>query len=184
MDVATSNMTARELEEYRALRDTIGRRGTARLCIVTAGLFGWAALTVATAALAQLPVATLLPLLFLAAVFEISFAAYTGIERVGRYIQVFYEADGGATPGWEHAAMEYGRRFPGAGVDALFTPFFTIAAVFNFVPVLLAGAVRLEWSVIGVVHLLFVARIYVARHEAGRQRAIDLDRFAQIKQRA
>jgi hypothetical protein len=174
-------MTPREQDEYRALRDTINRRGTARLWIVLVGLLGWSALTVATAALAQLPVATLLPLLFLAATFEISFAAYAGIERVGRYLQVFFEDDPATQVGWEHAVMEYGRRFPSASVDPLFSPFFTIATVFNFVPVLLAGAVPLEWSVIGIVHLIFLVRVYVARREAGRQRAADLERFTQIK---
>ena len=84
-------MTPREIEEYRALRATIRERSTARLWIVLAGLTAWAALTLATAALAELPIATLLPLLVLALTFEIVFALHTGVERVGRYIQVFFE---------------------------------------------------------------------------------------------
>ena len=115
----SSDMTPRELEEYSALRATIRERGTARVWVFLAGLAIWAALTVATAALASLPVATLLPLLTLAATFEIVFALHTGVERIGRYIQVFFEAPGERS--WEHTAMAYGRMFPGGGSDPLFT---------------------------------------------------------------
>ena len=85
-------MTPRELEEYRTLRDTIRQRGTARVWVFLAGFGMWAALTVATAALAALPVATLLPLLILAAAFEAVFSLHVGVERIGRYVQVFFEA--------------------------------------------------------------------------------------------
>src|SRR5437867_12947540 len=54
-------MTPRELEEYRALRATIRERGTARIWIFVVGLLGWAGLVTATAALAALLVAPLLP---------------------------------------------------------------------------------------------------------------------------
>ena len=84
-------MTPRELEEYTALRETIRERGTARVWIFVAGLVAWAALVIATAALAALPVATLLPLLILAGTFEAVFSLHAGVERVGRYIQVFFE---------------------------------------------------------------------------------------------
>ena len=69
-------MTPRELTEYRTLRDTIRQRGTTRLWVFLAGLAAWAALTLATAALAALPVATLLPLLILAAAFEAVFSLH------------------------------------------------------------------------------------------------------------
>ena len=78
-------MTLRELEEYRALRDTIRERGTARHWIVVVGFGLWAALTLAIVAFATLPVATLLPLLVLVVVFEVIFAIHTGVERVGRW---------------------------------------------------------------------------------------------------
>ena len=77
-------MTSRELEEYRALRATIRERGTARVSIAVAGFAAWAALVLTTATLATFPVATLLPLLFLALVFEAVFALHTGVERIGR----------------------------------------------------------------------------------------------------
>jgi hypothetical protein len=171
-------MNERQLEEYRALRATIRERGTARVWIFIVGLVAWASLTVATAALATLPVATLLPLLVLAAAFEAVLSVHTGVERVGRYLQVFFE---GEDPGWEHRVMAYGRMFPGGGSDPVFTGYFLTAAVFNFVPVLLAGAVPIEYTVVGTIHVLFMGRLLLARRHAGQQRKADLDRFQQIK---
>ena len=171
-------MTPRELEEYRALGATIRERGTARVWIFLAGLLGWAALTVATAALAELPVATLLPLLILAADFEVVLTLHTGVERIGRYIQVFLEDEG---VGWEHEAMAYGRSFPAGSSDPLFTPYFLIAALFNFVPVILAGPLPIEYGVVGTIHLSFMVRLVLARRQASHQRAIDLERFQKLK---
>ena len=84
-------MTGRELDEYRELRATIRQRGTARVWIFVVGVAMWAAATIATTALASTPIATLLPLLVLASVFEAIFALHVGVERIGRYIQVFHE---------------------------------------------------------------------------------------------
>ena len=91
--ITTETMTARDHEEYRALRATIRERGTARVCIFAGGIVAWAAATIATAALASTPLATLLPLLVLASVFEAVFALHIGVERIGRYLQVFHETD-------------------------------------------------------------------------------------------
>ncbi len=63
------------------------------------------------------------------------------------------------------------------GSDPLFSPYFFLATVLNFVPVLLAEPVRLEVSVVGAVHLIFVGRVIAARRASGRQRALDLERF-------
>ena len=169
-------MTERDVEEYRALRDTIRERGTTRVWVFVAGLLGWAALVIATAALAALPVATLLPLLILAAVFEAVFALHIGVERIGRYIQVYFEE----TSGWEHAAMAYGRTFRGGG-DPLFALVFVGATILNFVPVLIAEPVAIEVVVIGFAHVLFIVRIALARRHARRQRALDLERFQRIR---
>ena len=172
-------VTPRELEEYRALRATIRERGTARVWITLAGLIAWAALTLATAALAELPVASLLPLLILSATFEITFALHTGVERIGRYIQVVFEGEE-ADRGWEHCAMSYGRTFRAAGSDPLMATHFLIATVFNFVPVLLAGPVPLEWGTVAAVHVVFIAGVLTARHSAAHQRSVDLERFQQL----
>jgi hypothetical protein len=174
-------MTPRDLEEYKALRDTIRERGTTRVWIVLAGLTAWGGLTIATASLATLPVATLLPLLILATAFEVVFALHTGVERIGRYIQVFLEEED--SPGWEHVAMAYGGTFRGGG-DPTFANLFLIAAILNFVPAIFANPMPIEWGVVGSIHLFFIARILLARRHAARQRRIDLDRFRQLKQRA
>src|SRR3954468_22121184 len=126
-------MTDRAQDEYRAMRATIRERGTARVCVFVAGMSAWTAASIATAALASTPVATLLPLLLLASVFEAVYALHVGVERIGRYLQVFYELDqGGASsdpsrppsellPGWEHTAMAFGRPRGAAVADALFS---------------------------------------------------------------
>jgi len=170
-------MTPREVEEYRALRATIRERGSLRIVLFIIIMIAWAAATIATAALAALPVATLLPLFLLAAGLESLFALHTGVERVGRYLQVFYDE---GEREWERTSMAYGRANPG-GPDPLFTVYFCVATVLNFVPVLIADPVRLELQVVGTAHVLFLVRIFVARRTAGRQRAVDLDRFERLR---
>jgi hypothetical protein len=189
-------MTGREQDEYSALRATIRERGTARVCIFVAGLAAWTAATIATAALASSPVATLLPLLLLACVFEATFALHVGVERIGRYLQVFHESagrdglkavpnnddsGGHELPRWEHAAMAFGRPPGAATSDALFTVPFLLAAIFNIAPALLLNPIRTELIFVGGAHVLFVLRLAVARLAAGRQRAIDLKRFQKLK---
>jgi hypothetical protein len=180
-------MTSREQDEYIALRATIRERGTARVCIFAGGVVAWAAATIATAALASTPIATLLPLLVLASVFEAVFALHIGVERIGRYLQVFYETDLSAPPGlpalpgWEHTAMAFGRPAGALAVDALFSVPFLLATLCNIAPALIAEPARVELIFIGGAHALFVLRLLVARQAAGRQRAIDLARFQQMK---
>jgi hypothetical protein len=177
-------VTECELEEYRALRATIRERGTQRVWLAWSGLVIWSALTIGAMALALWPVATLVPLLVLAVTFECVFAIHTAVERVGRYLQVFYETDTESARGWEHQAMAFGQAFPGTGPDPLLSVGFALATVFNFIPVILAGALPVEYGVIGGLHVVFAARILQARQQAGQQRAKDLDRFQQLRQRA
>jgi hypothetical protein len=174
-------MTAREIEEYRALRDTIRERSSLRVWVVLVGLTAWGAMTIATGALAELPVSTLLPLLILSASFEIVFSLHTGVERVGRYIQVFFENET-TDRGWEHQAMAYGRAFPGGGSDPLFAVCFWAATVLNLVPAVLARPAPIEWAVVGTVHGFVLARVALARRQASGQRSRDLERFQRLKQ--
>jgi hypothetical protein len=173
-------MTPRELEEYRALRRTIRERGTTRAWMLLAGFAVWAALTIATAALTALPIATLLPLLILAVAFETVFALHTGVERIGRYIHVFFENED-ADPGWEHRIMAYGETAHASAADPLLASYFWLATFANFIPAFFAGPVAIEWGVVGSIHLLFMLRVGLARRQAARQRAIDLERFRQLK---
>jgi hypothetical protein len=125
--------------------------------------------------------ATLLPLLVLAALFEAVFALHLGVERIGRYLQVFYET-AGAEARWEHAAMAFGRPAGAAAADALFSIPFLLAALFNIAPALIFEPTRQELIFIAGAHALFVLRLIVAREAARKQRAIDLQRFQQLKQ--
>jgi hypothetical protein len=169
-------MTPREQEEYRALRATVRERGTARIWIFVSGLIAWAAATLAIAAQSAPPVATLVPLLVLAAAFEGVFALHVGVERIGRYLQVFFEAEDEARR-WEHAAMAFGAPKGAARLDALFSIPFLLAAVFNVMPALIVGPTSSELIFIGGAHALFLLRLGVAREVAKTQRGIDLERF-------
>lgn len=178
-------MTPREVAEFTELRATIRERGSLRIWLFFAILGAWAASTIATAALAALPIAALLPLLLLAGGFEAVFQLHTGVERIGRYLQVFYDNADGSLPAreWEHMAMAYGQAYSG-GPDPLFARYFIVAIVLNFIPVVLAEPVRLEVAVVGAAHLLVAGHLLVARRTAARQRALDLERFQRIKQDA
>ena len=195
-------MTVSEQAEYSALRATIRERGTARVFVFAGGIAAWAAAAIATAALAPAPVSTLLPLLVLASVFEAIFALHVGVERIGRYLQVFHEAASDPPPselseppappappaprapraprGWEHAAMAFGRPSGAVAVDALFTVPCLLAALLNLAQAMLLDPTRAELIFVGGAHALFVLRVVGARHAAGKQRAIDLARFQQL----
>jgi hypothetical protein len=167
--------------EYEALRQTIRERGTARLCAVLVGLAAWGALAIALL-IAQLEGGiTLVPLVVLAATFEINFFVHTGVERIGRFIQVFYEERAG-TAGWETIAMKYGANYPG-GLDPLFSAIFAAAAILNFLSSLAVALPRPGWIVVSLLtHLAFAYRIVTARKLAAAQRALDLDRFRSLLQ--
>jgi len=169
--------------EYEALRATIRQRGTARLCAVLVGLAAWGALAIALLIAELAGSITLVPFLVLAATFELNFFIHTGVERVGRYIQVFYEERTGS-PGWETAAMNYGSTFPPArfgGLDPLFSVIFFSAAAVNFLSSLVVATPRPGWIAISLAaHLAFNYRIVRARQASAAQRATDLERFRKL----
>jgi len=173
-------MTPREQVEYSELRATIRERGTARVWIFVVGFVAWGGLAAATSALTPTPVATLLPLLVVAAVFEAVFALHVGVERIGRYLQVFHERDGSEAR-WEHAAVGFGRPRGAVGADALFFTPFLLAGLFNLIPALIVQPTPPELIFIGGAHALFVIRLVAARAGARQQRAVDLARFEEIK---
>jgi len=167
------------LAEYAALRATIRERGSVRMCAILVGLVAWAALALGLALSELSRASTLVPLLVLATTFEISFFLHTGVERVGRYIQVFYEEISG--DGWEHIIMLYGKHNPGAP-DPLFTRLFGMAAVVNFATSFGAAARHPGWIPISLVaHLVLGWRFTQARRLAASQRALDLERFRDLK---
>jgi len=169
-------VTPREQEEYSALRATIRERGTARPWLAFAGLAVWAALVVVTTALSMPPVGAIVPLAVLAAAFEGVFALHIGVERIGRYLQVFHEDR------WEQTAMAFGRPPGGVGVDALFSVLFAAAAFINTLPALIQAPTTPELVFVGGAHALFLVRLVAARAASGKQREIELRRFRELKE--
>jgi hypothetical protein len=174
-------------EEYVALRATIRQRGTIRIVLgwtsiaVWASVAAWTGLVTTPPGLVRLPLASLPSLLVLVAGFEAIFGLHLTVERIGRYLQVFHEA--GPGPSWERVAMEYGRRHPADGPDPLFGTLFLLACALNFLPVALGGGL-VPMVAIGALHLAFAARVVSGRRRAGRQRAVDLERFASLRDTA
>ncbi|MBM3751148.1 MAG: hypothetical protein FJW21_08210 [Acidimicrobiia bacterium] len=166
-------------EEFAALRATIRERGTLRVSLVVATIIAWATLCLVTEVWIATPVATLIPLLVLAAGFEATFALHVGVERIGRYLQVKYEGSPDS-PSWEHTAMRFGTvPGPAAGtVDPLFSSLFIFATTLNIVSAVLSVAGveggAIELFVFSLVHLAFVIRIVRARAYAAAQRTLDL----------
>jgi hypothetical protein len=160
--------------EFSALRATIRERGTARVVVFSFGIAVWAALVFVMAAAIQVPAAVLVPLVVLLATFEAVYALHVGVERVGRYLQVFH------SDAWENTAMAYGRRFPGSGPDPLFSGVLGIATLVNLLAMVALDPMPAEWIPLGLAHAAFVLRIDWARRRAARQRAEDLGRFRAI----
>ena len=165
--------------EYRALRDTIRERGTVRMWTVLGGLAAWGALSLAVSIGGIEGAAALVPLVVLASAYEINFFIHTGVERIGRYIQVFYEERENSA-GWETTAMRYGAKFP-SPLDPLFSTLFAGATILNLLGSLSAGAPRPGWIVLSLAaHAAFAYRMVTARTAARSQRALDLERFRSL----
>ena len=161
--------------EYAALRQTIASRGTVRVILLPVTIFGWAMVAGSVAIAANSSIGALFSLGVLAAGFEAIHALHVGVERIGRYLQVFYE-NGADGPRWETTAMSIGPALPGGGVDPLFTVIFALAVLVN----LIAGFV--ESSGLGLVvvlafHAALLVRLARARAAAARQRAVELESY-------
>jgi hypothetical protein len=169
--------------EYAELRRTIAIRGTVRVALVPWTFAWWAGLTVVLVLFSELPVAALLTLAVLASGFEAVHALHIGVERIGRYLQVSYEEAAGDSsvtglrPAWETTAMAVGPALPGGGADPLFTILFCCAAVVNLIPALLPIPTAIEIALIGALHVAFLIRVVRARMAAGKQRAVELERY-------
>jgi len=164
--------------EFTVLRRTIATRGTARIILLPATFIAWSA--VISVFLAAGPVDSLFSLAVLAAGFEAIHALHVGAERIGRYIQVYYETsiDG---PQWETTCMSVGPALPGGGVDPLFSILFASATVANLIPVFLSAPPRPIVAIIGALHAAFLVRVGRARWAAARQRAVELESYRAIR---
>lgn len=162
--------------EFQVLRETIALRGTVRMALLPLTLLGWGLLAGGLIVFSEWPIAAVVSLLVLAGGFEAIHALHVGAERIGRYIQVYYEsnADG---PLWESTAMRLGPGLPGGGIDPLFTVLFITAALANLVVVFIPPPAPIDAVVPIAVHSVFVIRVVRARLAAARQRARDLEMF-------
>lgn len=174
--------------EYLVLRKTIAARGSLRPVLFVAGLGIWAAVLTAVLALFTYPLAVAIPLVVLVATFEAIRPLHFGVERIGRYLQVFYEEDGqpgrslSETPAWERVAMSLGA-VPGVGGNPLFVPLFCIATVVNVIPVVIAqpAAVPIELGALAVPHLAFVVWLIYCDRAMRAQRTVELARFRELR---
>lgn len=168
------------LEEYRSLRAVIRERGSLRVGLFAMTLAAWALTTVAVSALLVQPMASLVPLLILVAGFEAGHALHVGAERIGRYLYVRYESEGG--PAWEKTIGAFGAGqmpFLGRPSGAHFALVFALAVAVNLL-VLALGALPQELAALALIHALALARIVAARHAAAGQRARDETRFREL----
>jgi hypothetical protein len=149
--------------------------------VAPASCLGWAALALVLGWDGP-PTGTLLPLAVLVAGFESVHALHVGTERIGRYLQVYYEAESKG-PRWESTAMIVGPALPGGGIDPLFSGVFVGAALLNLSR---AGLPFFATTALGftvALHAAFVFRIVRARVAATRQRAVELESFKALRSR-
>ena len=134
--------------EYLVLRQAISQRGALRHILAFGGVAIWALLLTVVLVWLPYPVAAAIPLLTLLVTFEVIKPLHFGAERIGRYLQVFYEEAGepgralDETPSWERVAMSFGT-VPGVGGHPLFVPVFLIATAVHSLPVMLPGPVAI-----------------------------------------
>ena len=168
--------------EYEALRATIRERGTARMGVLVIGFAAWGALALALRLSEFEGAVALVPFLVLVATFEINFFIHIGVERIGRYIQVFHEERAGAT-GWETIAMKFGARSPSGAprLDPLFSLLFFAAVTINFLSSFGVAESGPAWIAVSLVaHLAFNYRIVRARRISTSQRANELEHFRSL----
>ena len=168
--------------EFTVLRQTIAARGTVRMVLLPVTVIGWT-LAVAFVDLggsAQNAILGLVPLSVLIGGFESIHALNVGVERIGRYLQVYYEGDAGG-PTWETTAMSVGPGLPGGGIDPLFSVVFAALAGLNLTLAFATLQTTTDYVVLLPVHVIFCIRIIRARGAAARQRAVDLETFRAVK---
>jgi hypothetical protein len=146
----------------------------------------WALVLTAVIAWLPYPVAAAIPLVVIAATFEAIRPLHFGAERIGRYLQVFYEEDGEPdrplrdTPSWERVAMRFGA-MPGVGGHPLFVPIFFLATLTNYVAVIIPGPLPVEMGVMAVLHAALIAWFLAAHAATRKQRQAELARMHELK---
>lgn len=168
--------------EFSVLRETIALRGTVRMALVPVTCLGWAVLTLVLFLHGGPAVASIVSLAVLVAGFEAVHALHVGAERIGRYLQVYYET-GPDGPRWETAVTTVGPALPGGGIDPLFSVVFVATTIVNMIPALIPFPTPIELGVISVLHAGFIFRVVRARLAATKQRAVELESFKAMQSR-
>ena len=173
--------------EFVSLRETIRARAGARPLLAVAGLSVWAVVIVAVLIWLPNPLAAVVPLLVLVAAFEATRSIHLGVERIGRYVQVYFEESLSTEdqrlvpPAWERTAMLFGPAVPGAGGHPLFLPVFFMATIVNFIAVILPGPLPVEVGTLLVPHLAFIFWMIYCDRGMRKQRTSELARFRELK---
>jgi hypothetical protein len=171
--------------EYLVLRRTIAQRGALRPILFVSGIGIWSMTTIAVLVWLPYPVAAFIPLLVLIATFEAVRPLHFGAERIGRYLQVFYEEAGETerplrdTPSWERVAMKFGS-VPGVGGHPLFVPSFLLATLANHFVAMQSAPGFVASIVIGAVHAVFAAWLFANHRAMKKQRQIEVERMRQM----
>lgn len=155
--------------------------------LALAGFAVWAVVTISVLVWLPNPLAAVVPLLVLVAAFEVTRSLHLGVERIGRYLQVFFEESSAneegtlAPPAWERTAMRFGPTIPGAGGHPLYLPIFLMATLVNFVAVILPGPLLVEVGTLLVPHATFLVWMIYCDRGMRKQRASELARFRELK---
>jgi hypothetical protein len=173
--------------EYEGLRATIRSRGQARPLAFLTGISSWALVLVITVIWLPNPITAAIPLVILLSTFEVVRVLHLNVERIGRYLQVFFEEtttnESLEPPAWERCAMLFGPKVPGAGGHPFFLPTLVLATLVNFVSVLLPGPLAIEWITMAVPHAALIVWMLDCDRRMRRQRGTELARFRELKDR-
>ncbi len=173
------------LEEFRQLRATIRERSAARVVVSLITFVSWGTLALVLYRWDEPMVCGLIPLVVLIVGFELAFALHVGVERIGRYVAVFYEGSPQA-PKWETAIAAFGRSAAAKATQThvLLAGEFIVAAGFNLVVLVVAVQPNPYVSslsiAMAVIHGAFIARVVLALRQAARQREADAAAFRAI----
>jgi hypothetical protein len=176
------------LEEFRQLRATVGARSTVRVLVSLLTFVSWAGLATLVIDRGAPPRGMLLPLAILWVGFELVAGLHIGVERIGRFLQVFYEG-GAATPKWETAIALFGQSeaAKAASVRPLLAREFVAAALGSiglglWAPAALGSGLGppLETILVLVAHIAFVWRVLQVDRQTRGQRARDEAAFQSV----
>jgi hypothetical protein len=172
--------SALSVHEYAAMRQAIAQRGQMKATVALVGFLGWAALWTAGFALISDVRAPAVSLAVLWATFEIIRPLHIGAERLGRYLQVFYETPG-QVPAWEHTAMALGAAVPGAAGHPLYIPLFVGATLLNATALWFDGPLAFDGALMLGPHLALLWWLWRADRAMRRQRTDDLVRLQALR---